>query len=64
MLDAPGLVDEDYRRAAAGMSFENWAPRSGGAIEFVNRFSSGALSWTNVDLSSNSRLVYAAQTTL
>ncbi|KAH8119213.1 Metallo-dependent phosphatase-like protein [Phellopilus nigrolimitatus] len=40
MLDAPGLVEEDYRRAKAGQSFENWPAPANGAISFVNNFAS------------------------
>lgn len=41
MLNAPGLVDEDYRRASAGQSFESWTPLTGGAIDFINKFAGG-----------------------
>ncbi|KAF8633445.1 hypothetical protein AX17_004614 [Amanita inopinata Kibby_2008] len=34
-LDAPGLVDEDYQRAAQGKGYEDWDALSGGPIEFV-----------------------------
>ncbi|KIY49084.1 hypothetical protein FISHEDRAFT_42017, partial [Fistulina hepatica ATCC 64428] len=34
-LDAPGLVDEDYERAALHRPFESWIPRQGGSIEFI-----------------------------
>lgn len=34
-VDAPSLVDEDYRRAAEGMLYDEWEPLPGGAIEFV-----------------------------
>ncbi|KAL5523631.1 hypothetical protein ACEPAG_7804 [Sanghuangporus baumii] len=40
MLDAPGLVEEDYRRSSSGQKFENWKPLHSGAIEFVNKFAS------------------------
>ncbi|EJD03085.1 Metallo-dependent phosphatase, partial [Fomitiporia mediterranea MF3/22] len=40
MLDAPGLVEEDYRRASANQRFEDWTPPPGGVIDFVNKFSS------------------------
>ncbi|KAG8747119.1 hypothetical protein FRC10_002168 [Ceratobasidium sp. 414] len=36
-IDAPGLVEEDYRRYEEEESFEDWAGMPGGAIEFVNR---------------------------
>lgn len=35
MLDAPGLVDEDYQRSALGVSFDRWEPIPGGAVEAV-----------------------------
>ncbi|KAI0314114.1 hypothetical protein OF83DRAFT_1064363 [Amylostereum chailletii] len=35
LIDAPGLVDEDYSRAGEGTSFENWVPIRHGPIEFV-----------------------------
>lgn len=35
LLDAPGLVNEDYQRAGRGTSFDDWRPLKGGAIEFV-----------------------------
>lgn len=42
MLDAPGLVEEDYRRANAKTRFEDWVPKSGSAIDFVQKYASGA----------------------
>ena len=38
MLDAPGLVDEDYRRAGTGKSFEDWQAIPDGTIDFINNF--------------------------
>ncbi|KAI0047527.1 hypothetical protein FA95DRAFT_1559071 [Auriscalpium vulgare] len=35
LLDAPGIVDEDYLRAGQGVSFEDWTPVQGGTVEFV-----------------------------
>ncbi|KAH9060363.1 hypothetical protein EDB83DRAFT_2520365 [Lactarius deliciosus] len=35
LLDAPGIVDEDYMRAGSGTSFEEWIPLRDGAIEFI-----------------------------
>ncbi|KAI9453151.1 hypothetical protein BJY52DRAFT_861070 [Lactarius psammicola] len=35
LLDAPGIVDEDYMRAGHGTSFEEWIPLRDGAIEFI-----------------------------
>lgn len=43
LLDAPGLVDEDYHRFGAEVEFDDWPPTKGGAIEFVKRFSPKAL---------------------
>ncbi|KZT43486.1 hypothetical protein SISSUDRAFT_1068779 [Sistotremastrum suecicum HHB10207 ss-3] len=37
-LDAPDLVDEDYRRHAAGKTFEDWTGSPGGAIQFLQDF--------------------------
>ncbi|TRM70030.1 hypothetical protein BD626DRAFT_476090 [Schizophyllum amplum] len=34
-LDAPGLVDEDYRRSASGLSYEHWSPTLNGSVDFV-----------------------------
>lgn len=36
-LDAPGLVDEDYQRNARGISFDDWEPITGGAVDTVRR---------------------------
>lgn len=41
LLDAPGLVDEDYQRAAHGKSYERWVPVPEGPIEFVKTIVSG-----------------------
>jgi hypothetical protein len=41
-LDAPALVDEDYRRSTSGKSYELWDSIGGGAIEFVKSASIGA----------------------
>ncbi|KAJ4483264.1 hypothetical protein J3R30DRAFT_3284279 [Lentinula aciculospora] len=35
LLDAPGLVDEDYTRAAQRIPYDKWVPLSGGPVEFV-----------------------------
>ena len=42
LLDAPGIVDEDYMRAGHGTSFEEWIPLRDGAIEFIKGFAAGA----------------------
>lgn len=36
-LDAPSLIDEDYQRNARGVSFDQWEPIPGGAVEAVQR---------------------------
>ena len=36
-IDAPGLVDEDYVRAARGVPFDQWPPLPEGPVEFVKR---------------------------
>jgi len=35
LIDAPGLVDEDYRRHGSGKLYEAWKPAAGGPIEFI-----------------------------
>lgn len=40
LLDAPGIVDEDYMRAGHGTTFEEWIPLRDGAIEFVKGLAS------------------------
>ncbi|OAX44101.1 hypothetical protein K503DRAFT_839588 [Rhizopogon vinicolor AM-OR11-026] len=35
LIDAPGLVDEDYRRHGMGKQYETWTPAAGGPIEFI-----------------------------
>ena len=39
LLDAPGLVEEDYRRQAHGKTYDHWIPLPGGPIEFVQSIS-------------------------
>jgi hypothetical protein len=41
LLDAPGIVDEDYMRAGHGTTFEEWIPLRDGAIEFVKGLAAG-----------------------
>ncbi|GJJ06641.1 hypothetical protein Clacol_000835 [Clathrus columnatus] len=36
LLDAPALVEEDYRRHSTGHQFSEWTGISSGSIEFVN----------------------------
>ncbi|KNZ72877.1 hypothetical protein J132_01869 [Termitomyces sp. J132] len=35
LIDAPGLVDEDYQRAGTGTGFDDWTPLTGGTAAFV-----------------------------
>ncbi|KAF9222701.1 hypothetical protein BS17DRAFT_177773 [Gyrodon lividus] len=35
LLDAPGLVEEDYRRHARGITYDQWTPLPGGPIELL-----------------------------
>ncbi|KAJ3791050.1 hypothetical protein GGU10DRAFT_257136 [Lentinula aff. detonsa] len=35
LLDAPGLVDEDYTRAAQRIPYDKWSSLPGGPVEFV-----------------------------
>jgi len=42
LLDAVGLVEEDYRRYAAEMQFGEWDGTGGGVIEFVKALGEGA----------------------
>jgi hypothetical protein len=41
LLDAVGLVEEDYRRYAAEMQFGEWDGLEGGVIEFVKSLRDG-----------------------
>lgn len=41
MIDAPGLVDEDYRRYVKDESYESWVGSSNGTIKFVNEITGG-----------------------
>jgi hypothetical protein len=41
LLDAVGLVEEDYRRYAAEMQFGEWDGVEGGVIEFVKSLGDG-----------------------
>ena len=41
LLDAPGLVNEDYLRAGSGVSFDHWTPLKDGPIEFVTAVATG-----------------------
>ncbi|KAG7446241.1 Metallo-dependent phosphatase [Guyanagaster necrorhizus] len=41
LLDAPTLVEEDYRRNGRGQSFDDWKAAPDGPIQFVKSFSAG-----------------------
>lgn len=43
LLDAPGLVDEDYQRSAHGTGFDKWRAISGGPVAFVKSITRGKL---------------------
>ncbi|KIL68825.1 hypothetical protein M378DRAFT_70399 [Amanita muscaria Koide BX008] len=38
-LDAPGLVDEDYHRAAQGIEYDDWSSSADGPVTFVRSVS-------------------------
>ncbi|KAF9012455.1 Metallo-dependent phosphatase-like protein [Cyathus striatus] len=38
LLDAPNLVEEDYKRSGAGVSYKEWKPIPGGSLQFVHDF--------------------------
>ncbi|THV02390.1 Metallo-dependent phosphatase [Dendrothele bispora CBS 962.96] len=41
LIDAPGLVEEDYKRYGHGRSYAKWQAVPGGTIDFVKRFAKG-----------------------
>jgi ethanolamine phosphate phosphodiesterase len=41
LLDAPGLVEEDYQRAALGKNYDNWDFPSGGSMAFIKANAAG-----------------------
>jgi ethanolamine phosphate phosphodiesterase len=41
LLDAPGLVEEDYQRHGQGHGYDQWKPVSGGPVEFVKSIAAG-----------------------
>lgn len=43
LLDAPGLVDEDYQRSAHGSGFGKWRAIPGGTVAFVKTITRGEL---------------------
>jgi len=46
MLDAPSLVEEDYRRYAAEVQLGEWEGVAGGVIEFVKTLGDGTCTAT------------------
>lgn len=48
MLDAPSLVEEDYRRYAAEVQLGEWEGVAGGVIEFVKTLGEGELVKTSL----------------
>ncbi|KAG6918547.1 hypothetical protein DXG01_013637 [Tephrocybe rancida] len=41
LIDAPGLVDEDYKRAGHGVGFDKWPALPGGTTAFVKNVERG-----------------------
>ena len=41
LLDASGLVEEDYQRHALNLKYDEWKPISGGPVEFVKTVLAG-----------------------
>ncbi|KAJ3772913.1 hypothetical protein FB446DRAFT_734866 [Lentinula raphanica] len=41
LLDAPGLVDEDYTRAAQRIPYNKWSSLPGGPVEFIKTVNTG-----------------------
>ncbi|KAF9232279.1 hypothetical protein BU15DRAFT_81432 [Melanogaster broomeanus] len=39
LLNAPGLVEEDYRRHAHGKTYDQWTPLPGGLVKFLTSIS-------------------------
>ncbi|KIK67268.1 hypothetical protein GYMLUDRAFT_238583 [Collybiopsis luxurians FD-317 M1] len=50
LVDAPGLVEEDYQRHGQGKSYANWKPVSGGTIDFVKTFASRGIHFQRLSL--------------
>jgi len=48
MLDAPSLVEEDYRRYAAEVQLGEWEGVAGGVIEFVKTLGDGTCTTTSI----------------
>jgi hypothetical protein len=53
LLDAPGLVEEDYQRAALSKQYDGWEPIRGGAVEFVKTNAAGITFLLTIFASSN-----------
>ncbi|KAG8957869.1 hypothetical protein FRC03_009739 [Tulasnella sp. 419] len=51
MLDAPGLVDEDYKRHSEASSFEAWPAAKGGPVAFIQKISSEPPNYPSIVLS-------------
>ena len=49
-LDAPGLVDEDYHRAAQGADYDDWEGSPDGPITFVRSVDGGMPSLRSCDV--------------
>jgi len=43
LLDAPGLVDEDYQRSAYGVGFDKWKAIPEGVVSFVKTVERGKI---------------------
>jgi hypothetical protein len=51
LLDAPGLIEEDYQRVAVSQGFERWTPLRDGPVEFVKSIASGTINLVIANLS-------------
>lgn len=43
LIDAPGIVEEDYQRHAQSQPFDQWKPIPGGPVEFVKAIGAGKI---------------------
>ena len=41
LIDAPGLVEEDYLRSKKNVDFDVWPAPPRGTVEFIQKFSAG-----------------------
>ncbi|KAI0074382.1 hypothetical protein K474DRAFT_1665492 [Panus rudis PR-1116 ss-1] len=41
ILDAPGIVEEDYLRSQEGIEYDNWPAKNHGAVEFIRAIAAG-----------------------